>query len=421
MSNQIKIKSYSKVWTVLSECILFLFVVVGYIEKIQSLYSLVMIFDCLLAIFSFFYIWIYFFIYKELRLNIISRALLFLVSSILISSIVRQSDSPRLVVALFALLELGAVFIALIILHDKYERILIPCFFYIIAFSLVYSLLSIFMGLENGESRIGGLSNQTNSLAVVASSSLLIALSLLGKRESLIKTVLFNSVFVASIPFFAFTFSKTDSRTSFFALLIALCFYFVFSILFSANKKGALITGLISLIVSIFIITLLLSSSRSMLNNSLSRLTSGRTDIWVNVLSRMDITDYLFGFGGNSSEMRRLLLERGASLSSLEIVTEKHLMHNIFIQFLVEYGAVAALSFLVSYVAIIVVSFSAMRKEEDKERKRIVLLSAVLLVFFFVHSLAESSIFFIGGSEQILFILSFAVIYSYYREKGSKE
>ena len=144
MSNQIKIKSYNKVWTILSECILFLFVVVGYIEKIQSLYSLVMVLDCLLAIFSFFYIWIYFFIYKELRLNVISRALLFLVSSILISSIVRQSDSPRLLVALFALLELGAVFIALIILHDKYEKILIPCYFYIIAFSLIYSLLSIF-------------------------------------------------------------------------------------------------------------------------------------------------------------------------------------------------------------------------------------------------------------------------------------
>jgi len=135
----------------------------------------------------------------------------------------------------------------------------------------------------------------------------------------------------------------------------------------------------------------------------------------------MDITDYLFGFGGNSSEMKKLLLERGASLGLMETITEKHLMHNIFLQFLVEYGAVAALSFIVSYVTIIVVSFSALRKEKDKERKRIVLLSAVLLVFFFVHSLAESSIFFIGGAEQILFILSFAVIYSYYRKKRSEE
>ena len=408
---------YPQAWVIFSELILFLFFIVGYLEKIHSLYSVVIILDAVLAFFSFFFIVFYSFIFKEFRLNFVSRSLLFLSFSIIISSMVRNSDNERLAVALFALLELWAVIISLIILKDRLASISKVIFISVIIYSLIYSLVSVQMGLEENQLRYVGLSNQTNSLAVVASSSLLIALSLLKKRRNLVENISINGISALSIPFFLYTISKTDSRTSLFTLLFALGFFFILSLLISKKRKTKIITGIIVFLSSLVVIFLLISSSRSLKSDTLSSLTSGRTTIWLETLKCMDITDYLIGFGGNSSEMERLLIERGMSESLASYLKEKHLMHSIYLQFLVEYGFVAFISFSVCYIYLLFASFSVIRREENGEKREVVITSSVLLAFYFVHSFAESSIFFIGGAEQILFIFSFAVIYSYIRDR----
>ena len=102
-----------------------------------------------------------------------------------------------------------------------------------------------------------------------------------------------------------------------------------------------------------------------------------------------------------------------------EYLGEDHLMHNIYIQFLVEYGIVSAGAFIFLSVFLFVKGLAVMRRRASA--RPLLITSLTLLLFFLVHSLAESSIYFIGGTEQFLFIFSSAVIYSFLRrEEESK-
>ncbi len=406
---------YSPGWTVSSECLLFAFVVVGYLEKIHDLYNLVMVLDALLAVFSFFYVILWFFLRREYYPNPVSTSLTVMTLVILVSSVVGKSDSTRLMVAAFALLESWALAIAVIVLKRQRQSILVPVYAFIIAFSVFYSVLSLVMGMESGETRYNGLSNQSNSLAVVAASSLLIALSLMGRKKGIISTVTANIALLLSSLLFAYTLKMTDSRTSYFALITALCFFLVFSLLHSKNRLSVILVSAVAIAAIAVTVVYLLSSSRSARSETLASLTSGRTTIWTETLSRMEAEEYLFGFGGNSASMASSLEERGMSAALASYLGEKHLMHSIYIQFIVEYGVVSAAAFTFGAVFLFISSFGTMRRERESVSS--VLPSAVLMIFFLVHASAESSIYFIGGSEQILFILSSAVVYSFYRER----
>ena len=408
-------RKYSLGWTVSSECLLFAFAVVGYLEKIHDLYNLVMVLDAVLAVFSFFFVILWFFLNREYYSNPVSTSLTVMTLVILVSSVVGGSDSTRLMVAAFALLESWAVAVAVIVLKRQLQSILVPVYAFIIAFSVFYSIMSLVMGIESGETRYNGLSNQTNSLAVVAASSLIISLSMMGRKKGIISTVTANIALLLSSLLFAYTLKMTDSRTSYFALITALCFFLVFSLLHSRNRLSVILVSIVAVAAIGVTVVYLLSSSRSMRSETLASLTSGRTTIWTETLSRMEAEEYLFGFGGNSAEMAEALEERGMSRTLAEYLGEKHLMHNIYIQFIVEYGVVSAVSFTFGVIFLFISSFGTMRQE--RESVFCVLPSSVLMIFFLIHATAESSIYFIGGSEQILFILSSAVVYSFYRER----
>ena len=408
-------RKYSLGWTVSSECLLFAFAVVGYLEKIHDLYNLVMVLDAVLAVFSFFFVILWFFLNREYYRNPVSTSLTVMTLVILVSSVVGGSDSTRLMVAAFALLESWAVAVAVIVLKRQLQSILVPVYAFIIAFSVFYSIMSLVMGIESGETRYNGLSNQTNSLAVVAASSLIISLSMMGRKKGIISTVTANIALLLSSLLFAYTLKMTDSRTSYFALITALCFFLVFSLLHSRNRLSVILVSIVAVAAIGVTVFYLLSSSRSMRSETLASLTSGRTTIWTETLSRMEAEEYLFGFGGNSEEMTLALEERGMSRTLAEYLGEKHLMHNIYIQFIVEYGVVSAVSFTFGVIFLFISSFGTMRQE--RESVCCVLPSSVLMIFFLIHATAESSIYFIGGSEQILFILSSAVVYSFYRER----
>ena len=409
-------KKYSSFSIFFSKSILFFYVVVGYLEKIHALYSVVIVLDAIISLCGFFFIIFWFYLRKDYRTNAISSSLSILTLTIFISSIVSVSDIERLSVAAFAIIESWAVAIAFIILRKRIKEIVIPIYVFILVFSLIYSLIGLSLGWESGETRYSGLSDQSNSLAVVAASSFIIAVSLLGKRRNILKSVVINIFLIALICIFAYTLYKSDSRTSFFALIISLTFFLVVSFLHSHDSLSLLLKSIFSICGVFLLIYFLLSSSRSLGKMTLSSLTSGRTEIWAETLSRMEIEEYIFGFGGNSARMTEVLIERGMSKSLSEYLGKDHLMHNIFIQFLVEYGIFSALSFAFGFIYTFVVSIKLIKKK--RRLRSILVLSSTVLLFFFVHTMAESSIYFIGGAEQILFILSMAVIYSIYREPG---
>lgn len=412
-------RKFSSFSVIFSEALLYFYIVVGYLEKIHSLYSVVIVLDAVISAAAFFYVLFWFYLNKEYRSNPVSTALGVLTLTILASSVIGESDGARLSVAAFALIESWAVGIALIILRGRIKEAVIPAYVFILVYCVVYSLLSLHLGFESGEVRYSGLSDQTNSLAVVAASSLLISVSLIGRRKTILQTVILNILLISAALCFAYTLSKTDSRTSFFALLTAVVFFLVMNCLISKDRISLVISSLLVAVTVFLLIVYLLSSSRSEGKMTLSALTSGRTTIWSETLSRMDLENYIFGFGGNSAEMTSLLEERGMSKSLAGYLGKDHLMHNIFLQFLVEYGVFSALSFAFGYIYTFVLSIKILIRK--KNLKIVLLPSSVLLLFFFVHTLAESSIYFIGGAEQILFIVSMSVVYSVYRSGEEKK
>ena len=416
--NSVENGKLSGAWTTAAEIIIFLFALVGCLEKIHDLYYMVMVLDGTAAVISFFFIVLWFFRQRGLHRDGASSALAVLTLTVLVSSIVRSSDVPRLLVALYAIIESWALGIAVMILGRRTKAVAGGVWTGVIFFAVLYSSLSLILGIEKGEVRFSGLSDQTNSLAVVAASAALICLSLIGRRKNIILSVVVNIAFVLSIALYAYTLTKTDSRTSFFALVIALAFFLVLQFLFSSDRFSLLLSVVIALLMIAAVVVFLLSSSRSEGRLTLSSLTSGRTTIWSETLSRMEAEDYLFGFGGNSSEMTALLEERGMDERLAEYLGEDHLMHNIYIQFLVEYGIVSAGAFIFLSVFLFVKGLAVMRRRASA--RPLLITSLTLLLFFLVHSLAESSIYFIGGTEQFLFIFSSAVIYSLCRKEEGK-
>ena len=416
--NSVENGKLSGAWTTAAEIIIFLFALVGCLEKIHDLYYMVMVLDGTAAVISFFFVVLWFFRQRGMHRDGASSALAVLTLTVLVSSIVRSSDVPRLLVALYALIESWALGIAVMILGRRTKAVAGGVWTGVIIFAVLYSSLSLILGIEKGEVRFSGLSDQTNSLAVVAASAALICLSLIGRRKNIILSVVVNIALVLSTALYAYTLTKTDSRTSFFALVITLAFFLVLQFLFSSDRFSLLLSVVIALLMIAAVVVFLLSSSRSEGRLTLSSLTSGRTTIWSETLSRMEAEDYLFGFGGNSSGMTALLEERGMDARLAEYLGEDHLMHNIYIQFLVEYGIVSAGAFIFLSVFLFVKGLAVMRRRASA--RPLLITSLTLLLFFLVHSLAESSIYFIGGTEQFLFIFSSAVIYSLYRKEEGK-
>ena len=416
--NSVENGKLSGAWTTAAEIIIFLFALVGCLEKIHDLYYMVMVLDGTAAVISFFFVVLWFFRQRGMHRDGASSALAVLTLTVLMSSIVRSSDVPRLLVALYAIIESWALGIAVMILGRRTKAVAGGVWTGVIFFAVLYSSLSLILGIEKGEVRFSGLSDQTNSLAVVAASAVLICLSLIGRRKNIILSVVVNIALVLSTALYAYTLTKTDSRTSFFALVIALAFFLVLQFLFSSDRFSLLLSVVIALLMIAAVVVFLLSSSRSEGRLTLSSLTSGRTTIWSETLSRMEAEDYLFGFGGNSSGMTALLEERGMDARLAEYLGEDHLMHNIYIQFLVEYGIVSAGAFIFLSVFLFVKGLAVMRRRASA--RPLLITSLTLLLFFLVHSLAESSIYFIGGTEQFLFIFSSAVIYSLYRKEEGK-
>lgn len=405
-------KGKNNIWYYPSLFLLSLFVIGGALEKINAFFNFVLIYDGILSLLSFFFVTLYFFYYKEFKKNVISISLTILTFTILFSSVINNSSTDRLLVALFSLLQAWAIAIAVINVKKDIVKIMTVYSFLLLIFSLFYCLLSLYL-YSGGSQRLDGLSKQSNAVGVLSSLSILLSLSLFGKKKNVILTVLVNIFLVFSLFVFLFSLYKSDSRTSIISLIIAV---FFFGILFSTCGKNRVLSLVVVVAIVLLVLTasfFLYSSSRTVNAESLDALSSSRISIWTETITNMNAEDFILGFGGNSEKMRLSLLKRGASESVVDYASNKHLMHNIFIQFLVEYGFVALFSFVSIFIFLLISFFKIKNvKEEDK---RLLLFCFSILVFFLIHEVAESSIFFIGTMEQLFFVLSSAIIYSYRR------
>ena len=157
-------------------------------------------------------------------------------------------------------------------------------------------------------------------------------------------------------------------------------------------------------------VVFIVSGDRSAKSYTLDSLSSGRTVIWRETFGAMELKEYVMGFSGNNGKMQEALKENNASSVTLFNQGERNLAHNMFLGMLFEYGIVVALSFIYAWLW-------SMKKgivylmNDKRWALREVFASLSLLSFFFIHSLSESSIYFIGGAEQLLFLSSLAMIY----------
>lgn len=399
----------NKSMSIYGKVLLSLFVGVGFLEKIHDALETVLVLDGIITIMAFVYVVVYFSEKKSFNADSTTVPLLLFTFFILFSSLVGGSSWERVAVALFALVECWAFGIIMVENRRSIKRIFLFVSIAFLIYSFVYSLISLLQGMELQSVRYDGLSDQSNSLGVMAALSVLVAMVNFRRWGNIFLSILWNLLMALLIPFYLYVLVMSDSRTSFFALLFGCLFLSVLALVFTKPKSPIFWAIIPALLVVVAAVVGLLSSDRSINAYTIDTLTSGRTKIWGETFSVMGLKEYVLGFSGNTNEMYRALKESGASYVTLYNQGERHLAHNMYMGVLFEYGAIPALTFIVVWIGTMVKGVRNLGKGKRGKRETIASLS--ILSFFVVHSIAESSIFFIGGTEQLLFIFSLSIIY----------
>lgn len=407
--------SYSKI-------LIALYVGVGFLEKIHSIVNVVLALDGALTALALAYVILWFYVKRRFPTNPGVISLLIMTIFILFSSLVGLSDLDRFSVAGFAIVETWALILAVVEVRKDIHDVFFYFSIFAIVFTFVYSLIGLVQGIESEELRFSGLSDQSNSLGVMASISIILCMANIRKFNRIDATIVWNVITMALIPFFLYVLLKSDSRTSFFGLAFSTIVIIVVSFLFLKGRSSAFWAVIPALVVVVAALVFILTGERSLNSFSMDKLTSGRTTIWKETLGVMETKEYIFGFSGNTDMMINKLKRAGASNVTVVNQGERHLAHNMFLGMLFEYGGVVALSFTFGWFWIMMKGIMYMGGKK-KWALREVFASFVILSFFIVHSFAESSIYFIGGAEQLVFILSIAAIYAtaVARKRGTNE
>lgn len=387
------------------------YVLLGFFEKIHAIVDTILILDGLLTFFGMIFVFIWFFDKRRFPCNEGSVSLLIFTFFILFSSLVGRSSMARFSVSGFAIVETWALFLAVVEVKRDIHSIFLYLSLFAVLFAFVYSIFSLVEGIENSEVRVNGLSEQANSLGVMAAISIVLCMVNIRKWGNIVATIVWNVIDVSLIPFFLFTLWKSDSRTSILALVIASIFIVITALIFLRKQSSAFWAFIPSLVVVIAALVFLITGVRSLKSYTLDTFSSGRTIIWHETFESMGLKEHLMGFSGNDEKMMEKLVENGASSVTLSMQGERHLAHNMFLGVFFEYGVFAAATFIFGWIWIMKKGIGYLSKKK-KWGLREVFASLSLLSFFLIHSIAESSIYFIGGAEQLLFIFSIAVLYA---------
>ena len=387
------------------------YVLLGFFEKIHALVDTILILDGLLTFFGMIFVFIWFFDKRRFPCNKGSVSLLIFTFFILFSSLVGRSSMARFSVSGFAIVETWALILAIVEVKRDIHDIFLYLSLFAVLFAFVYSIFSLIEGIENSEVRVSGLSDQSNSLGVMASISIILCMVNIRKWRKIAATIVWNVIDVSLIPFFLFTLWKSDSRTSMLAIVLASLFIVITSLVFLRKQSSAFWALIPSLVVVVAALVFLITGVRSLKSYTLDTFSSGRTIIWRETFDSMGLKEYLLGFSGNDKDLMEKLVENGASSVTLSMQGEKHLAHNMFLGIFFEYGVFAAITFIFGWIWTMKKGIGYLSKKK-KWGSREVFASLSLLSFFLIHSIAESSIYFIGGAEQLLFIFSIAVLYA---------
>ena len=387
------------------------YVLLGFFEKIHALVDTILFLDGLLTFFGMIFVFIWFFDKRRFPCNKGSICLLIFTFFILFSSLVGRSSMARFSVSGFAIVETWALILAIVEVKRDIHDIFLYLSLFAVLFAFVYSIFSLIEGIENSEVRVSGLSDQSNSLGVMASISIILCMVNIRKWRKIAATIVWNAIDVSLIPFFLFTLWKSDSRTSMLAIVLASLFIVITSLVFLRKQSSAFWALIPSLVVVVAALVFLITGVRSLKSYTLDTFSSGRTIIWRETFDSMGLKEYLLGFSGNDKDLMEKLVENGASSVTLSMQGEKHLAHNMFLGIFFEYGVFAAVTFIFGWIWTMKKGIGYLSKKK-KWGSREVFASLSLLSFFLIHSIAESSIYFIGGAEQLLFIFSIAVLYA---------
>ena len=387
------------------------YVLLGFFEKIHALVDTILFLDGLLTFFGMIFVFIWFFDKRRFPCNKGSMCLLIFTFFILFSSLVGRSSMARFSVSGFAIVETWALILAIVEVKRDIHDIFLYLSLFAVLFAFVYSIFSLIEGIENSEVRVSGLSDQSNSLGVMASISIILCMVNIRKWRKIAATIVWNVIDVSLIPFFLFTLWKSDSRTSMLAIVLASLFIVITSLVFLRKQSSAFWALIPSLVVVVAALVFLITGVRSLKSYTLDTFSSGRTIIWRETFDSMGLKEYLLGFSGNDKDLMEKLVENGASSVTLSMQGEKHLAHNMFLGIFFEYGVFAAVTFIFGWIWTMKKGIGYLSKKK-KWGSREVFASLSLLSFFLIHSIAESSIYFIGGAEQLLFIFSIAVLYA---------
>ena len=387
------------------------YVLLGFFEKIHALVDTILFLDGLLTFFGMIFVFIWFFDKRRFPCNKGSICLLIFTFFILFSSLVGRSSMARFSVSGFAIVETWALILAIVEVKRDIHDIFLYLSLFAVLFAFVYSIFSLIEGIENSEVRVSGLSDQSNSLGVMASISIILCMVNIRKWRKIAATIVWNAIDVSLIPFFLFTLWKSDSRTSMLAIVLASLFIVITSLVFLRKQSSAFWALIPSLVVVVAALVFLITGVRSLKSYTLDTFSSGRTIIWRETFDSMGLKEYLLGFSGNDKDLMEKLVENGASSVTLSMQGEKHLAHNMFLGIFFEYGVFAAITFIFGWIWTMKKGIGYLSKKK-KWGSREVFASLSLLSFFLIHSIAESSIYFIGGAEQLLFIFSIAVLYA---------
>ena len=385
------------------------YVLLGFFEKIHALVDTILFLDGLLTFFGMIFVFIWFFDKRRFPCNKGSICLLIFTFFILFSSLVGRSSMARFSVSGFAIVETWALILAIVEVKRDIHDIFLYLSLFAVLFAFVYSIFSLIEGIENSEVRVSGLSDQSNSLGVMASISIILCMVNIRKWRKIAATIVWNVIDVSLIPFFLFTLWKSDSRTSMLAIVLASLFIVITSLVFLRKQSSAFWALIPSLVVVVAALVFLITGVRSLKSYTLDTFSSGRTIIWRETFDSMGLKEYLLGFSGNDKDLMEKLVENGASSVTLSMQGEKHLAHNMFLGIFFEYGVFAAITFIFGWIWTMKKGIGYLSKKK-KWGSREVFASLSLLSFFLIHSIAESSIYFIGGAEQLLFIFSIAVL-----------
>lgn len=408
--NQISLGG-DKILSYYAKFIIASYVLIGFFEKIHSIVDMILVLDGLVTFFSIVFVFLWFFEKRRFPCNEGSVSLLLFSSFILFSSLVGMSSLDRFGVSGFAIVETWALVLAMVEIKRDIRDIFLFFSLFAIVFSLIYSLFGLIQGIENEEVRLSGLSDQSNSLGVMAAMSIILLMVNIRKWRRIEATVIWNIFDIGLIPFFLYILWKSDSRTSLFALVVACFFIVIVSMIFLFKRTSAFWALIPASLVIIVALLFILTGDRSLKSYTLDAFSSGRTVIWRETFEAMGLEEHVLGFSGNNEKLMKALQESGASNVTLVNQGERHLAHNMFFGVFFEYGIVAAVSFIFGWFWIMKKGMGYLKKKE-RWGLREVFASLSLLTFFFVHSLAESSIFFIGGAEQLVFITAIAAIYA---------